>query len=168
MAIDGTNFYEVRGYQPGRTESFDPRPGGYTLYAGIYGGKATPSADTGKASAREGKKGKKAKARMAKASSTVSSTKLWSSSIPLTGKALALAGDVLFVAGTPVIFPEDDLAKAYEGKMGGVLWAASASTGEKLADYKFDSPPVWDSLAAANGMLFLSLADGRVVCMGPR
>ena len=96
------------------------------------------------------------------------STKLWSSSIPLTGKAIALAGDVLFVAGTPVVFPEDDLAKAYEGRMGGVLWAASASTGEKLAEYKLDAPPAWDGLAAANGSLFLSLADGRVVCMGPR
>lgn len=37
---------------------------------------------------------------------------LWSSSIPLTGKAMALANDVLFVAGTPVAFPEGDLAQA--------------------------------------------------------
>ena len=96
------------------------------------------------------------------------SAKLWSSSIPLTGKAIVLAGDVLFVAGTPVVFPEDDLAKAYEGRMGGILWAASASTGEKLAQYTLDAPPAWDGLAAADGLLFLSLADGRVVCMGPQ
>jgi hypothetical protein len=95
------------------------------------------------------------------------SEKLWSSSIPLTGKAMALAGDVLCVAGTPVVFPKDDLAKAYEGRAGGVLWAASATTGEKLARYKLHAPPAWDSLAAANGMLFISLADGRIVCMGP-
>jgi len=94
--------------------------------------------------------------------------KLWSSSIPLTGKAITLAGDVLFVAGTPVTFPEDDLAKAYEGRMGGVLWAASASTGEKLANYALDAAPAWDGIAAANGMLFVSLADGRIVCMGPK
>ena len=81
---------------------------------------------------------------------------------------MALAGDVLFVAGTPVAFPEDDLAKAYEGRMGGVLWAASAGTGEKLAEYTLDAPPAWDSLAAANGLLFLSLADGRVMCLGPQ
>jgi outer membrane protein assembly factor BamB len=167
LVMDGERFYEVRGYQPGRTESFDPRPGGYTLYAGIYGGKPKPSADTGKAAGRAGKKAKRAK-KQANAAPMTSSTKLWSSSIPLTGKALALAGDVLFVAGTPVAFPEDDLAKAYEGRMGGVLWAASASTGEKLADYKLDAAPVWDSLAAANGAIFLSLTDGRVVCMGPR
>jgi len=164
LVMDGDRFYEVRGYQPGRTESFDPRPGGYTLYAGLYGGKPVPSEDTGKAV----KRSKKAKARAVRMPAMTSSSKLWSSSIPLTGKALALAGDVLFVAGTPVAFPEDDLAKAYEGRMGGVLWAASASTGEKLADYKLDAAPVWDSLAAANGAIFLSLADGRVVCMGPR
>jgi hypothetical protein len=72
------------------------------------------------------------------------------------------------VAGTPVVFPKGDLAKAYEGRMGGILWAASASTGEKLAQYKLDAPPAWDSLAAANGLLFVSLADGRVLCMGPQ
>lgn len=167
LVLDGDRFYEVRGYQPGRTQSFDPRAGGYTLYAGRYGGKSTSSVDTGKASARAGKKARKSK-RLANATPLTASTKLWSSSIPLTGKALALAGDVLFVAGTPVAFPEDDLAKAYEGRMGGVLWAASASTGGKLADYKLDAAPVWDGLAAANGALFLSLADGRVVCMGPK
>jgi len=102
------------------------------------------------------------------ASRVITSEELWSSPIPLTGKAIALAGDVLFVAGTPVAFPEDDLAKAYEGRMGGILWAASASTGEKLAQYKLDAPPAWDGLAAANGMLFLSLADGRVMCLGPQ
>jgi hypothetical protein len=96
------------------------------------------------------------------------SVKLWSSSIPLTGKSIVLADDVLFIAGTPVVFPKDDLAKAYEGRMGGILWAASASTGEKLARYTLDAPPAWDSLAAANGLLFLSLSDGRVICMGPK
>ena len=66
------------------------------------------------------------------------------------------------------MFPKDDLAKAYEARMGGVLWAALASTGERLADYKLDGVPVWASLAVANGTLFLALADGRVLCMGPR
>ena len=51
--------------------------------------------------------------------------------------------------------------------MGGLLWAASASTGEKLAQYPLDAPPAWDGLTAANGQLFLSLADGRVLCLGP-
>jgi len=77
---------------------------------------------------------------------------------------MALAGDVLFVAGTPVAFPEDDLAKAYEGRMGGVLRASSAEDGRKLAEYQLDAPPVWDSLAVADGRLFLCTTDGQVRC----
>ena len=167
MVMDGARFYEVRGYQPGRLEWFDPRTSGYTLYAGTYGGLAKASAGVGKAAGKQ-RKGRKAKGGNSETSGVAPSTKLWTSSIPLTGKAIALANDVLFVAGTPLIFPEDDLAKAYEGRMGGVLWAGSATTGEKLAQYTLDAPPAWDGLAAANGLLFISLADGRVVCMGPK
>ena len=169
LVIDGSRFYEVRGYPPGRTVWFDPRTSGYTLYAGTYGESAKApagaAAGTGKRVAKQGT-AKKPRARNRPQLNVAPSTKLWSSSIPLTGKAIALANDVLFVAGTPVVFPRRDLAKAYEGRMGGVLWAASASSGEKLAEYKLEAPPAWDGLAAANGMLFLSLADGRVVCMG--
>jgi outer membrane protein assembly factor BamB len=191
LVIDGSRFYEVRGYTPGRTAWFDPRTSGYTLYAGTYGKSvkrpAGAAAGTGKRSAKQTArpapgtskrgakraaakqgKGKRRRARNRGPSNVAPSTKRWSRSIPLTGKAIALADDVLFVAGTPVVFPENDLAKAYEGRMGCILWAASAATGEKLAQYTLDAPPAWDSLAAANGMLFLSLADGRVVCMGPR
>jgi len=148
LVMDGDRFYEVRGYTPGRHPLFDPRTNGYTLYAGKYSSPVT----TGKA-------GRSEKSRI------IASEKLWSTSIPLTGKAIALASDVLFVAGTPVAFPEGDLAKAYEGRMGGILWAASATTGKKLARYTLDAPPAWDGLAATGGMLFLSLADGRVLCM---
>ena len=34
-----------------------------------------------------------------------------------------------------------------------------------VAEYPLDAPPAWDGLAVANGRLFLSLADGRIVCM---
>jgi len=177
LVIDGSRFYEVRGYPPGRTVWFDPRTSGYTLYAGTFGASAKtaaagPAAGTATRAATRGaaKQGKsrQARARNRHAPIVAPSEKLWSSTIPLTGKAIALADDVLFVAGTPVAFPKDDLAKAYEGRMGGMLWAASASTGEKLAQYTLNAPPAWDSLAVADGLLFLSLADGRVICMGPK
>jgi hypothetical protein len=58
-----------------------------------------------------------------------------------------------------------NLAKAYEGRMGGVLWAALATSGEKMAEYKLDALPAGDGLAVAGGRLYLSLADGRVLCM---
>ena len=61
---------------------------------------------------------------------------------------MVLAGDVLFVAGAPAYFPDDDTGEKYEaahrGKLGGVLWAASASDGGKLAQYRLGSTVVFD------------------------
>ena len=155
LVIDGKQFYEVRGYTPGRISPFDPRANGYTLFAGVYS-RANKTVTQ--------KRGSKKAPRKTRVQSVAEQR--WSSHIPLTGKALVLADNTLFVAGTPVAFPADDLARAYEGRMGGVLWAASASTGEKVAQCKLDAPPVWDGLAVANGQLFISLQDGRVMCMG--
>ncbi len=151
LVRDGTRFYEVRGYQPSRTATFDPRLKGYTLYAGDL---AKIHVDPGKSTKR----------------SVPRSTAMerWRVNIPLTGKAMALAGNVLFVAGTPVAFPADDLAKGYEGRMGGMLWAASAETGEKLAAYQLDAAPVWDSLAVAGGRLYIATRDGKLRCFGAR
>ncbi|MCX7015335.1 MAG: hypothetical protein NTW86_22750, partial [Candidatus Sumerlaeota bacterium] len=96
----------------------------------------------------------------------------WSADIPLTGEAITLAGDTLFVAGVPALFPPDNPVEEYEaayaGKRGGILWAASAATGKKMAEYKLDAAPVWDGMAAAQGSLFISLKDGSLVCMGPQ
>lgn len=161
LVMDGHEFYEVRGYPPGRAANFDPRPAGYTLFAGTYGKRGTGTATKANVPARAGTK----TARRRRPPATTASER-WSSHIRLTGKAMALAGDVLFVAGTPVAFPPNDLARAYEGRMGGVLWAASAATGEKMAEYKLDAPPAWDSLAVAKGRLYIVLTDGRVMCMG--
>jgi len=91
-------------------------------------------------------------------------TFLWSTYIPVRGNAMALAGNVLFVAGTPdTIDPGDPLA-AFEGRRGGVLCAMSAGDGTKLYQYKLESPPVLDGVAAANGRLYVSGMDGVVSC----
>lgn len=161
--MDGTRFCEVRGYQPGRTEWFDPRTNGYTLFAGTLGSSGEDPADARKPAARQVRLGRKPKARAGEESKIAPSTKLWTSSIPLTGKAITLAGNVLFVAGTPSFSRTTTWRKPTRAE-----WAASASTGDKRAQYKLDAPPAWDGLAAAGGILFLSLADGRVMCMGPQ
>jgi outer membrane protein assembly factor BamB len=151
LVRDGTQFYEVRGYQPSRTASFDPRLNGYTLYAGDLATiRVEPGPSTRRAVPRS------------------AALERWRANIPLTGKAMALAGDVLFVVGTPVAFSKDDLARAYEGRMGGVLWAASAKTGEKLAEYKLDAAPVWDSMAVAGGRLYFATQDGKLRCFGEK
>ena len=174
LVMDGDRYYEVRGYPPGRGTNFDPRAGGYTLYAGV-----TPqSADGAAASKKTGQKpaantGTKARARggtrnRGVASARAASSERWSRGIPLTGKAMALADDSLFVAGTPLAFPAGDLHQAYEGRMGGIVWAASALTGEKIAETKLSAAPAWDGMAVANGRLYISLQDGSVVCLGSR
>jgi len=155
LVIDSNQFYEVRGYTPARVSPFDPRPNGYTLFAGVY--RQANETVTQK------RGGDKAPQKIAVRSVA---EQRWASHIPLTGTAMVLAGDTLFVAGTPVAFPADDIAKAYEGRMGGVLWGFKASTGQKLVEYGLEAPPVWDGMAVANGQLFISLADGCVMCLG--
>ena len=85
---------------------------------------------------------------------------------------MVLAGDVVFIAGTPAYFPPNHAAAEYEagyaGERGGVLWAASAADGTKLAQYKLDAAPAWDAMAAADGHLYLCTTDGKVVCFGKK
>lgn len=171
LVMDGNKFYEVRGYAPGRSFNFDPRPNGYTLFAGTISkakpaAKAPPKAKPAAAPAARAKKPKRPPRRKPRRPPPVTASQRWSSHIPLTGKAMALADDVLFVAGTPVAFPRGDLAKAYEGRMGGVLWAASAETGKKVAEVKLDAAPVWDSLVVAGGRVYIATADGMIRCYG--
>ena len=59
---------------------------------------------------------------------------------------------------------EQDAALA--GKRGGLLWAVSAASGEKLAEYELEAMPVFDGMAAADGRLYIALQGGRIVCMG--
>ena len=45
--------------------------------------------------------------------------------------------------------------------------AVAAADGKPLGQLKLDSVPAWDGMAAAGGKLFLSTADGKVLCLGP-
>ncbi|MCK5175713.1 MAG: hypothetical protein KAR47_20125, partial [Planctomycetes bacterium] len=88
----------------------------------------------------------------------------WKSNIQLTGKAMTLAGDTIFVAGAPLIFKPGNYEATYEGRYGGVLWAASAADGSKLAEYKLEKLPAWDGMSAAYGRLYISSEDGSIEC----
>ena len=158
LVTDGGDYYEVQGFPVTRHSYFDPRIKGYELRAGtIAGSDASKSA---------GAKGRQA----ARGAAAGGPAKGWSTDIPLTGKAMALAGDVLLVAGTPIGFPPDEPAAkyeaSYEGRLGGILWAVSAADGKKLAEYKLPAAPTWDGMAVAHNRLFLSTADGSIICWG--
>jgi hypothetical protein len=70
----------------------------------------------------------------------------------------------LLVGGTPLPAVGEDPYPIYEDRSGGLLWILPADGGAKLAEYRLAAPPVWDGMAAAGGRLYLSLADGAVVC----
>ncbi|NOX53146.1 MAG: PQQ-binding-like beta-propeller repeat protein, partial [Planctomycetes bacterium] len=158
LVLDGQQFYEVRGYTPARISPFDPRQKGYTVFAGVYREVDKTLVQ------KRGRKGRKRRPRRLRIRSVAEER--WTASIPLAGKALVLADQTVFVAGTPVAFPPDDLWAAYEGRLGGVLCALSAATGEKLGEVRLDAPPTWDGMAVAGGRLFVALQDGRVLCFG--
>jgi len=104
----------------------------------------------------------------------------WSRNIPFFVRAMVLADKTLFIAGPPDVVDEEEAfrrvgdpemdAKLAEqdavlnGAKGTLLWAVSAETGDKLAEYKFDCLPVFDSLIATKGHLYVSTTDGEVVC----
>jgi outer membrane protein assembly factor BamB len=65
-------------------------------------------------------------------------------------RALLVAGGNVFIA-TPK----------------GLLAVHNADDGTKMAERKLGEI-VWDGLAAANGRLYVSTAEGKVICLGPK
>lgn len=90
----------------------------------------------------------------------------WFQWIPVRVRAMTATDDALFIAGPPDVIDPDDIMGSIEGRMGGVLWAVSKKTGEKLAEIKLDTMPVFDGMSAANGKLYLSNIDGELQCFG--
>ncbi|MBA7682534.1 hypothetical protein ES703_90884 [subsurface metagenome] len=130
-------------------------------------------------------------------SSTTKPVYHWSREVPLYVRAMVLtrcpdlrretqgqADKTLFMAGPLDIIDEEEVfsrpdarglgeklreqTAALEGRKGALLWVVSASDGKKLAQYNLESVPVWDGMAAANGRLYLSMKNGRVLCFGGR
>jgi hypothetical protein len=77
---------------------------------------------------------------------------------------MLVAGDVLFAAGSPDAVDKKDPHAAFLGRRGGRLIAMSTIDGKRLAGHPLDAPPVLDGLAAAHGRLYVSTADGAVLC----
>jgi outer membrane protein assembly factor BamB len=138
LVRDGNTSYEMTSFPMNRHSYFDPRKSGYQLFA-----RGSTS---------------------------------WDRPIDMTTKAMLVAGDTLFVSGNPVnnslVYSRGDRMEeaatyeaSYAGKLRGLMWAMSKTDGTKLAEYSFDSPMIWDSLAAADGRLYFALENGKVMCM---
>jgi outer membrane protein assembly factor BamB len=89
---------------------------------------------------------------------------IWTKKIPIRARALLLAGETLFVAGPPDAIEATDPLAAFEGRMGGKLWALAARDGQELVRYELESPPVLDGLIAARERLYLCTTAGRILC----
>jgi outer membrane protein assembly factor BamB len=106
----------------------------------------------------------------------------WSKTMPLHARAMVLAAGTLFVAGPPDVADEatpgafmlhnpltaaqaEEALAAWQGKRGALLWAVSATDGNRLAEFQLEHPPVWDGMIAADGCLFVSSTDGTVLCL---
>jgi len=90
----------------------------------------------------------------------------WTLWVPVRVRAMTLADKTLFAAGPPDVLDPNDPLAAFEGRKGALLWAVSAEDGTKLAEYKLDSPPVFDGMISANGRLYISMTNGKVRCFG--
>ena len=99
---------------------------------------------------------------------------IWTDTHSLIVRAMVLGNDRLAVAG-PVdlghkdpdllAFKNEPEARAgFEGKKGVYLRIVRASDGQKLSECTLPAMPVFDSLSAANGRLYLATLDGKVLC----
>jgi len=170
MTFDDTKTYGFRANQLGNM--LHPRQD-YALYAL----DKDPSVAQPEPAPR--KKGEK---RKRKPKGGLPESQWQAESLDLVVNSMTLARQTLFVAGPPDMADEsqmmgflpgadDDINRqlhrqeeAWHGKHGGILWAVSAKTGKKLADYKLDAYPVFDGLISAEGKLFMSMLDGTVRC----
>ena len=91
-------------------------------------------------------------------------TFLWEQTVEPRVRAMVLSDERLFVAGPPDALTAQDPMAAWEGDAGGLLWVVDPETGERLAAYSLDAPPVFDGMIATPGKLLFTTTDGRLVC----
>ncbi len=111
----------------------------------------------------------------------------WSMELPFHARAMVQAGDALILAGPrnvarqgpPKGFADKKVVKsvfspaqakasldAWQGASGALLHIVSTANGKTLSELTLKSPPIFDGMAAAGGMVYFSAMDGSVNCLG--
>ncbi|MBD3182844.1 PQQ-binding-like beta-propeller repeat protein [Candidatus Poribacteria bacterium] len=90
----------------------------------------------------------------------------WTEHLSIRPRAILKAGENLFIGGMPKDINEHDPHASYEGRKGGIMWIISANDGQQIGEYKLESPPVWDGMAAAYKHIYISLQNGKILCLG--
>jgi hypothetical protein len=88
----------------------------------------------------------------------------WSRDVPILARAMLRAKGTIFAAGPPKRALQSPAA--FAGEEGSILCAVSTQDGSTVAAYLLNALPVSDGMAATEGRLFMSLQDGRLVCLG--
>jgi outer membrane protein assembly factor BamB len=76
----------------------------------------------------------------------------WRKRATIKARAMIVAGEIMFAGGQ-------------SANQDAVLHAISAVDGSDVSQHKLDADPVFNGMAAANGKLFISLVNGKVICM---
>ncbi len=162
LSIDGDTIY---GF--GR-DKYPPSPGNaHQMYLQgekeyFFATARTKTAATAGVAEPRGKRQKRKAALQPKQNS------IWSVPGDLRVRGMVVAGEGdekrLFVVGAKGdwVVSQD----AYEGKEGSLLRVMSVKDGSTIAEQPLAGLPVFDGLSAAGGRLFISLTDGRVLCLG--
>jgi outer membrane protein assembly factor BamB len=87
----------------------------------------------------------------------------WTQSIPIEVRAMVLADKVLFVAGPRA--ERGAHPSPSESGQRALLLALSASDGTELARHQLEGKPVFDGMAVAEERLYISLENGRLLCL---
>jgi hypothetical protein len=100
----------------------------------------------------------------------------WSRMYPMIVRSMVLTADKLIVAGLPDLARKDSSGRSFSnpdeglaalaGLRGGSIAMISTADGTKIREIKLDSPPVFDGMIAADGRLYISTTNGRIVCYG--
>jgi outer membrane protein assembly factor BamB len=89
----------------------------------------------------------------------------WSRESPIVVRAMVLAGHTLFAAG-PVMEGADE--PRFDENAPAELIAVDTKDGRTLSRRSIEAQPVFDGMAAADGKIYVSTVDGRIVCLGKR
>ena len=164
IVMDGNNVFGTRFSPTGTSvHAYDPRENGLDLFSMTAHEKEVKTKgkkEAGDTTASRSKRGSLTPV------SKFDYSENWRTGVQVNADAMLMDGDNLFLAGRPNKFPEDDIFKGIEGRMGGLLVVASKKDGKELARYDLADVPTWDGMSAADGKLFVSLKNGSVVCFG--
>jgi outer membrane protein assembly factor BamB len=114
----------------------------------LYGAELMPAAP------EEGRRGRRTGAPAPEVTYT------WSRALPFLPRAMVLAGDSLVLAGPREV--ADFEAEEPRGEI--PMWIVSADDGTTRVERHLAASPVHDSFAVADGRLYYTTVDGRVVC----